>query len=386
MNFTRMMKFVQSIIKTLSQTKLISTLRDTQVVKSAVAMLQSVANTAVYKVLRNGVVWIIHNITRILIMIRNSNAMRSFRAAILAQNFTRMQLVLMAPLLISVGMFVLIVINLTLASLPAIQQFGITTLLFSTELSTPTHGMSDPTKVGLLPPLWGTVLTILVALPIAFPVALAMSIFSTEFRLGGLGHLMETLLSLFAGIPPVIYGLAAIFFAKEFMQPKFAGAGLTDEIIKSLDGLPQLTTSTAAIETILPRWQSTLLGGGLLSLLIIPFMAPLILDAIRNVPNGLREGSIALGATRWFTLLRVTLPSAVHGIIAAISLGILKVMGDVVIVAMAVGYARNYGDFEGMPVPLWDVMEHIPSLSPVGAALAGGLQIAERALCFKFTN
>ena len=132
------------------------------------------------------------------------------------RTFNPVQAILLVPLLIAIAMFVLVVINLAVAGLPAVQRFGLNSLLLSTELSTPVHGITDPEKVGLLAPLWGTFLTLLIALPIALPVSLAMAIFASEFKLGGLGSVMETLLVLFAGIPPVIYGLSAIFLSTAF--------------------------------------------------------------------------------------------------------------------------------------------------------------------------
>jgi ABC-type phosphate transport system permease subunit len=118
-----------------------------------------------------------------------------------------------------------------------------------------------------------------------------------------------------------------------------------------------------------PADKSTLLGAIFLALLIIPFMFPLILDAIRNVSAGLKEASFGLGATRWYTLLRVTLPAAMPGVMAAISLGILKTIGDVVISAWTIGYGRD-----GMPAPLFDIFEAVSPLTSTGAGLINGLQ------------
>jgi ABC-type phosphate transport system permease subunit len=268
-------------------------------------------------------------------------------------------------LAIAVGMFILVVANLAWQGLPAIWQFGFGSL-FSTQISTPHSGIYIQGQVGLLPAILGTLLAAAVALVLALPVSLAMAVFASEFRLAGLGRVMEALLALFAGIPPVIYGLLSIFLAQSFMQPKFAGEGLPLDYITSLPGLPKWNAG------MLPREQSTLLGGIFLSLLIIPFMAPLMLDAIRGVPQSLKDASLALGATRWYTLRRVTLPAALSGIIAAVSLGVLKATGDVVISAWAIGIVKD----NGMPVPLWDILERNAPLTSTGAALLGGLDAA----------
>jgi phosphate transport system permease protein len=120
---------------------------------------------------------------------------------------------------------------------------------------------------------------------------------------------------------------------------------------------------------MLPLNGSTLLGGIVLALLIIPFMTPLILDAIRNIPQNQKEASLALGATRWFTLRRIILPSAAPGIIAAVSLGLLKACGDVVISAWTIGFVKD----NGLPNPLWDIFERNAPLTSTGAGLVGGL-------------
>jgi phosphate transport system permease protein len=132
--------------------------------------------------------------------------------------------------------------------------------------------------------------------------------------------------------------------------------------------LYSLPGMSVADNIIGPAEKSTFLGAIVLSLLVIPFMTPLIFDAIRNVPYGLKEASYGLGATRWFTLTHVTLPSAANGILSAISIGILKTIGDVVISAWTIGYGRN-----GMPQPFFDIFESISPLTSTGASLINGL-------------
>jgi phosphate transport system permease protein len=76
-----------------------------------------------------------------------------------------------------------------------------------------------------------------------------------------------------------------------------------------------------------------------------------------------------VGATRWYTLLHVTLPGALPGIMAAVSLGVLKTLGDVVISALTIGQARS----GGMPVPLFDIFEAVPPLTSTGAGVINGI-------------
>lgn len=264
--------------------------------------------------------------------------------------------------LLPVLLLLLVVANLVWSSLPAIQQAGLP-VLFSTKISNVFSGVYTPGEFGLLPALWGTLLLAGMTLCMAFPVSLAMAIFATEFDLKGLGRVLEAVLGIFVGLPPILYAVLSLTVLTAFVVPKFGGDGLPEEILRALPGLPSYNAGT------LPRETSTLLGGIMLSLLVIPFMAPLIVDAIRGVPHELKEASLALGATRWYTLMRVTLPSALPGIATALSLGTLKTIGDVVISAWTIGYIKN-----GLPQPLVDIFESIAPLTSTGAGLLNGLE------------
>ncbi|MGB8214460.1 MAG: ABC transporter permease subunit [Anaerolineales bacterium] len=263
--------------------------------------------------------------------------------------------------IIPVGLFLAVVINVVWQSLPAFTQVGLK-VLFSTEFSNTFSGIFTPGQYGLLPAMWGTLLVACVAQILAFPVALAMAIFASEFSIGRLGGVMEALLALFSGIPPIIYALLSVFVLSVFIQPEIAGQGLMPAFIKTLPGLPPWSPG------MLPNDLSTLLGGIMLALLIVPFMAPIMLDAIRNVPGGLKEASLALGANRWFTLRHVTLPAALSGLVAAFSLGILKTIGDVVISAWTIGYIKN-----GLASPLFNIFQPNAPLTSTAAGILSGL-------------
>ncbi len=246
-----------------------------------------------------------------------------------------------------------IIINLIVNSLPAINAVGFKGL-FSTQIS----GVftTNQELYGIIPGIWGTVLVTFVSILIALPVSLAMAIFSSEFTLGFLGKGMRTLLGILGGIPYIIYALMGAVFVRAFILPKFADPGVQPGDL----GEAWLTRGA------MPEINSTLLGGILLSLFIIPFLAPLFDDAIRSVPHQLKEASLSLGANRWETLIRVILPAASSGIISASSLGILKAMGDVVIVGLAIGFES------GLPNPLFDILERVAPLTSTGAGFVGG--------------
>jgi phosphate transport system permease protein len=195
---------------------------------------------------------------------------------------------------------------------------------------------------GLLPAIIGTIFITCVALAIALPISLAIAVYASEYAIGFVGRALRAILGTLAGIPPIVYGLTAIIFLRLFLEPSFA-----------------------------PHVNNPVIGGIVLSLLIIPFMAPLIDEAIRNVPNTLKEASLALGAGRWHTMTHTILPNAMYGIIAATALGCLKAVGDLMIVAYACGREPQ------IPTPWWDVFQNaLVPLTTTAGALSGALVTA----------
>jgi phosphate transport system permease protein len=251
----------------------------------------------------------------------------------------------------------LIVVNLAINSREAIVNVG---LFGYGKLLSPNISGVFSTNLGLyglLPGIWGTFLVIVVSMAIAVPISMAMAIFASEFTLGFLGKGMRTTLGILGGIPSIIYALMAGVFAQLFIVPKFTGAGLSPI---PPPGMWWWKPGSLPFNT------STLLGGIMISMLIIPFMAPLFEDAIRNVPNSLKEASLGLGASRWHTLKTTTLPYALREIISACSLGVLTAMGDVVIAGIVIGFESP------LPTPLYDVLKSTAPLTSTGAGFSGG--------------
>jgi phosphate transport system permease protein len=286
------------------------------------------------------------------------------------------------PVAIFAGFVILLVVN----AIPALTTPGLQAMLAGTFTSQFTLAQSGVPAFGLLPAAWGTILVTVIAIVIALPVSLAMAIVVTEFPAGPLGRILRPLLSLFSGIPPIVYAVAGAIFVTIFVAPKFAGSVDRTSFNAAALGVAPGTWPPADVpftDTSFP-WSanvgglpsSTLLGGILIALLVIPFMTPLIHDAMRNVPTAAREASLALGANRWYTVRRVMLPLAMPGIVAAVGLATLKALGDVLIVALAVGWTA-----ETLPNPLVDVFEKTSTLAAEGANLLGNLQAATGGAC-----
>lgn len=270
---------------------------------------------------------------------------------------------------LSLGMFPVLALAgigtiVLMRGLPALSSLGLSEL-FSNEFSS--QFGSGGFKFGLLPAIWGTVLVTVLALAIAVPVSLCLALISTEFPLGIVSKGVRMALGVLGGIPSIVYGLTAAIFVTAIMIPKFAAdASGPYEIPAQFAGTPQASLALPWAHTTDPN--STILGAFLIALLLIPFIAPMIEDAIRSVPAAQKEASLALGMTRWTTQRRIIIPYASPGLISAISLGALKAMGDIMIAIFVIGFeSPRVND------PLFDVFQREPPLSAVGANLLGGI-------------
>lgn len=166
---------------------------------------------------------------------------------------------------------------------------------------------------GAIPVFAGTLLISAIALLVAIPVGLYSAIYLTEYANPKVRATIKPLLELLAGIPTVVYG----FFAVLTVAPALRNFG---EMI----GIP-----------IAPN--SALAAGGVMGIMIIPFISSLSDDAIAAVPRSMRDGSYAMGATKAETVTKVLLPSALPGIMGGILLAASRAIGETMIVVMAAG-------------------------------------------------
>lgn len=164
---------------------------------------------------------------------------------------------------------------------------------------------------GVLPLVTGTLWTTAIALLIAIPFGLGAATYLSEYAPNRVRKVLKPVLEVLAGIPSVVYG----FFALYFIAP---------DVLKGLLGLEVGTFSVLA-------------AGIALGIMIIPTVASLSEDAMSAVPQALRDGSLALGANRMRTTLRVVFPAAISGIAASVVLGLSRAVGETMIVALAAG-------------------------------------------------
>jgi phosphate transport system permease protein len=191
------------------------------------------------------------------------------------------------------------------------------------QLLTSTKWYPDGGSYGALVFVYGTVVTSLVALAIAVPLGVGAAAYLSELAPPRLRKLCAFLLELLAAIPSVVYGFwGREFLAKQGLAPLFGMMGLEN----------------------VAAGQGLLAAGLVLSVMILPYITAVSFDVMQAVPRSQREGSLALGSTRWQTIWRVVLPYARPGILAACFLALGRAIGETMAVTMVIGNS-HYLDF-----------------------------------------
>jgi phosphate transport system permease protein len=162
---------------------------------------------------------------------------------------------------------------------------------------------------GILPLLSGTLLTSFIAIAVALPIGLSISIYLSEYAPKSFRRTVKPLLELLAAVPTVVYGFFALIVVTPFLQ----------EIIPNLSGFNSLS------------------AGIVMGIMIIPYISSISEDALHAVPSSLREASFGMGATKLQTAFKVIVPAASSGIIVSIILAISRAIGETMIVAIAAG-------------------------------------------------
>ena len=167
---------------------------------------------------------------------------------------------------------------------------------------------------GILPLISGTLTTSFVALSIAIPIGTIAAIYLSEFASHKTRETVKPILELLVGVPTVVFGYFALLFVTPLLQK---------------------------LNPDLPTFN--MLGAGIvMGVMIIPYIASVAEDAMRAVPMNMREGSYAMGATKFQTAIRVVTPAATSGIIAAYILGISRAVGETMVVAIAAGQQPTF--------------------------------------------
>lgn len=250
---------------------------------------------------------------------------------------------LLLSAIVSIVIVLLIALFILRESLPAWREVGIIPLLTGTSWRPQSH------ELGLLPMILGSLMVTLGSLSLGVPLALSCAVFLAEVAPPAVHAIVRPSVELLAGIPSVVYGLFGLVvivpLVRRIPAPGNAGFGLLAASI-------------------------------VLAVMILPTVTSIAEDAIRAVPHEYKEGSLALGATHWQTILHTILPAARSGIVAAIILGIGRALGETMAMIMVIGNSVIIPQPSG-PNPLTILLSRARTLTgniAVEISYATGLQ------------
>lgn len=218
-----------------------------------------------------------------------------------------------------------ILIFLLRDSIPIFENTGIIPFLTGTTW----YPTGNPPEYGILVLIVGTVLVTLGAMVFAVPLSIGCAIYISELAPLWAKNILKPAIELLAGIPSVVYGFFGLLVLTDFIRKFF----------------------------YIPTGSTWLAGSILLGIMALPTIISISEDAISMVPLEYKEGSLAIGATRWQTISRVIVPGALSGITAAVILGFGRAIGETMAVLMVTGNAAI------IPDPIWNVLSPVRTLT-----------------------
>jgi len=242
-----------------------------------------------------------------------------FRARTYVERFIKGLLIFLS--VIAVLTTLGIILSLLFESLRFFREVPFLEFLFGLQWSPQTALRTDQVgqsgSFGAIPVFAGTFLIMAVAMAVAGPVGLMIAIYLTEYASNGIRKWVKPAIEILAGVPTVVYGFFALLTFAPFVRGFAENLGFS-----------------------VPT-QSALAAGVVMGVMIIPFVSSLSSDVINAVPQTMRDGSYALGATKSETMKKVVFTAALPGIIGAFMLAISRAIGETMIVYMAAGKAAN---------------------------------------------
>ena len=216
-------------------------------------------------------------------------------------------------------LLLLIFVEVGVAGWPALRQFGFQFLTSSTW--DPVNG-----QFGAAPAIVGTILTSIIALALATPLALGGAIFLSDFSPVWLRQPLSFFIDLLAAVPSVVYGLWGVFFLVPMLRETVMPF-LRDTL--HLGATPFFTG---------PAYGPSVLAAGLiLAIMVLPYIAAVSREVLMAVPRSQREAALALGATRWEAITGAVVPYARTGILGGVILGLGRALGETMAVTMVIG-------------------------------------------------
>jgi len=187
-------------------------------------------------------------------------------------------------------------------------------------------------EFGALAPIYGTLLTSLIAMLIGIPISIGIAIFLTELCPPRLKRPISTAIELLAGIPSIIYGIWGLFVLAPFLQ-----AHVQPVLIEAFAGVPVLGSMFAGP----PYGIGIFTAGIILSIMVLPYITSVTRDVFETVPPTLKESAYALGCTTWEVVRKIVLPFTSTGVIGGIMLGLGRALGETMAVTFVIGNAHK---------------------------------------------
>ena len=254
---------------------------------------------------------------------------------------TRVERAVMAVLLLASLVAIVTTLGIVVSLLfETIRFFGMVSpvdFLFGTHWAPDPMSAADQSdKFGAIPLFWGTiVIGAVIAMLVAIPLGLMSAIYLTQYASPTTRKWMKPLLEILAGVPTVVYG----YFAALTVAPAVRDFG-------------------QAIGIASASSESALAAGLVMGVMIIPFVSSMADDSIAAVPQAMRDGSLAMGATTSETIRKVLIPAALPGIVAGVMLAVSRAIGETMIVVMAAGAAARLtaNPFESMTTVTFQIV------------------------------
>jgi phosphate transport system permease protein len=218
-----------------------------------------------------------------------------------------------------------ILVALVIGSLPALHTFG-TDFLLTQRWNPVTE------RFGALAPIYGTIVTSLIAMLIAVPIGLLVAVFLTELCPMWMRRPIGIAIELLAGIPSIIYGIWGLFVFAPFLQTQ-----VQPLLIAAFGNVPILSSLFAGP----PYGIGTLTAGLILAIMVLPFITSISRDVFEAVPAVLKESAYGLGCTTWEVFRNVVLPYTRVGVIGGVMLGLGRALGETMAVTFVIGNAHR---------------------------------------------
>ncbi|MEQ1437760.1 phosphate ABC transporter permease subunit PstC [Fontimonas sp. SYSU GA230001] len=218
-----------------------------------------------------------------------------------------------------------VIVALIEGAWPALKTFGLPFLY--------TESWNPVTETfGAAAPIYGTIVTSLIAMLIGVPLSIGIAIFLTELCPRPLKRPIGIAVELLAGIPSIIYGIWGLFVLAPILQQWIQPA-----LIQLTDGIPVLETLFAGP----PYGIGVLTAGLILSIMVLPFITAITRDVFETVPPMLKESAYGLGCTTWEVVRYVVLPYTRTGVIGGVMLGLGRALGETMAVTFVIGNAHR---------------------------------------------